>query len=303
MSNQNAFVTWATGAGANVLAPAQYAAATIRQLGAQIGIGDPVTFNNAMRQASIIATMIAQFTADYGPSNVNDDGNIATLEAQFLDALQALITAEVQTVTEGQNAFVHYGNADSGTANNYIFTSPTPGVTAYSAGLLLLARVANGCTGPSLINVAGNGFIPITRGDLTPLQKNDIAANEIAVMICDGSRFQLVSVLPAANLPAPTTTITTSGAFTTPNGTNVRVALYRQSFLGNSSTVLPVGAVDGTVVEYADLVGNFQAYPLTVTCPFGQSIASEAPTGFTLNVDRGTWKFTYFAGANVWGVN
>jgi len=57
------------------------AAAGAFQQGAQQGLADPVTFNNAMRQASVVAAMIAQFTADNGPSNVNDDGNVATLEA------------------------------------------------------------------------------------------------------------------------------------------------------------------------------------------------------------------------------
>ena len=92
----NQYVTWATGVGANIfVTPAAYAAATIRQLGAQIGIGDPVSFNNAMRQASVVATMIAQFTADNQPGNVADDGNVATLEAEFIAALQNLIAANL----------------------------------------------------------------------------------------------------------------------------------------------------------------------------------------------------------------
>ena len=52
MANQNDFVTWATGVGANTMSPAAYASAIIRQQGAQVGIADPLTYNTALRQAS-----------------------------------------------------------------------------------------------------------------------------------------------------------------------------------------------------------------------------------------------------------
>jgi hypothetical protein len=196
---------------------------------------------------------------------------------------------------------VHYGNADSGTANNYIFTSPTPGITAYSAGLLLMAKIANAPTGPSLINVAGLGFIPITRGDLTAIQTGDMKANQIVLLLCDGTRFQLVGALPQPPATIGTTVVTASGSFTTPTGLTVKVGLKRQSFLGNSSTSLPSSPADGTVVKYVDLVGNFQAYPVTVNSSGGgATIAGEA--SWTLNVNRSTTSFTFYASANSWGV-
>lgn len=301
MAHKNQLVSWACGVGANIAtSPEAYAAMTIRQLGAQVGIGDPVSYNNAQRQSSVVAAMIGQFTADYGPSDVNDDGNIAILEAQFLAALDNLITASVQSITAGQNAFVHYGNADSGTANNYIFTTPTPAVTSYTAGLLLMAKLANGVTGPSVINVAGLGFIPITRGDLTPLKSGDAATNEIAMLLCDGSRFQLLGVLPAVVVATGTNVVTASGAFATPSGITTKMGLLRQSFVGNSSTSLPSAAADGTTVKYADLAGNFQAFPLNVAPPAGNTIAGEL--GWICNVNRGTWTFTFFANGNTWGV-
>ena len=201
----NQYVPWATGVGANALSPTDYAAATVRQLGAQYGIADPLSFNAAMRQASVVAAMVAQFTADYGSSDVNDDGNVTTLLSQFEAALQALITSLVQALTQGQNAFVHYAGSDSGTANSYIFNSPTPAVTSYSPGLLLLAKIANANTGPSIINVAGLGPVNITRLDLSPLQSGDLKAGEIALLECDGTQFQLASIIPnTSNLPTAT---------------------------------------------------------------------------------------------------
>ena len=194
MPNTSDYVTWATGAGANIAAnPAAYAAMSIRQLGAQIGIADPVSFNQALRQASVVAAMIGQFTADHGPSNVIDDGNVSNLEAQYLSAIQAIVAAMIAAAAPGQNSLVHFGGTDTGTANSYIFASPVPSIATETAGLMLIAKAAHANTAASVVNVAGLGSKAITRGDLTALQAGDISANELMVLVYDGTQFQLAS--------------------------------------------------------------------------------------------------------------
>ena len=95
----NQFFPFATGAGALVLTNSQLQAMTALSTGFQEGPADPASVNSVWRQSASIAAMIAQFTADNQPSNVLDDGNIATLEAEFEAALKAYLI--------GQNIFLN----------------------------------------------------------------------------------------------------------------------------------------------------------------------------------------------------
>lgn len=228
MPNTNDFTTWATAVGANVLTAAAYSAASIRQQGAQVGIADPVTFNNMARQASVAATMIAQFTADWGPSNVVDDGNVVTLEAQFIAALSALIASIATGGGVPQNAELHYG-VDTGIANAYVVATPTPTITSLSAGLVVLVKFANANTGASTANIAALGVKDLKRVDLTALQLGDIKGNEIGILIYDGTQWQLASILPTS-LSVPVATTTSNG-------------IARQATTTEASTGVTTGSV------------------------------------------------------------
>jgi hypothetical protein len=193
-ANSNQFVTWATAAGANIPAsPATYAAMTIRQQGAQVGIADPISFNNAMRQASVVATMVAQFIADLGSSNVNDDGNVATLEAQFIVALQALIAENLPAPPAG--FLGPYYGTDSGSADAILVTNLSPAITSYVAGQLFLINVAhtNLTTSPKF-QISGRSQLTITRADGTPCVAGDIKAGADVLFANMGSSIQLVGV-------------------------------------------------------------------------------------------------------------
>jgi hypothetical protein len=91
MSNSNQILPFAIGTGANVLAPATWAATPAQSTGFQSGVAASVQVNTPLRQSAFVAAMIAQFTADFGPGNVLDNGNIPALEAQFEAALQQFI--------------------------------------------------------------------------------------------------------------------------------------------------------------------------------------------------------------------
>jgi hypothetical protein len=94
MPNTNDYQPWAAQVGANVLAPAVYAALPELPAGFVAGITPSVKINTILRQASVIAAMIAQFTADYGPANVVDDGNIAEVEGNFGSAIAAYLATK-----------------------------------------------------------------------------------------------------------------------------------------------------------------------------------------------------------------
>jgi hypothetical protein len=99
MSNSNAYLPFATGAGANVIADADYSVLTARSTGFQSGIANSSALNKAWRQSSAVAAMIGPFTADYGPGNVLDDGDIANLETQILLMYQVMDRLYVDRTT------------------------------------------------------------------------------------------------------------------------------------------------------------------------------------------------------------
>lgn len=180
MANSNDYLPFATGGGANVLDQADYSALTARSAGFVAGTALSVQLNKVWRQGSMVAAMIGQFTADYGPGNVVDDGNIANYEAQFVAALGSFIP---------QDALLHYGVA-GGTANALTVTV-TPTITAYTAGLCLLVKASNNNTGAATINAQSLGVVNITRTNLTALQAFDIETGAVLILIYDGTEFQL----------------------------------------------------------------------------------------------------------------
>lgn len=91
----NDFKQLASSVGANVATQANYAAnSSLQNNGFASGVVDSLMFNKALRQSSGIAAMIAQFIADNQASNVADDGNLVTLEAQFLAATKSVIKSQ-----------------------------------------------------------------------------------------------------------------------------------------------------------------------------------------------------------------
>ena len=88
--NTNDFLVFAGAGGANVISQAQYAALAAESTGFSSGLAASAQANKVWRQASIMASMIGQFIADNANVNVVDDGTTASLEANFILALQAV---------------------------------------------------------------------------------------------------------------------------------------------------------------------------------------------------------------------
>src|SRR6516164_7930383 len=74
---------------ANVIPPATWAAMTgLRSNGFVSGTALSVQCNTVWRQSSVVAAMIAEFTAEHQSGNVVDNGDVEGLENQFEKALQ-----------------------------------------------------------------------------------------------------------------------------------------------------------------------------------------------------------------------
>lgn len=63
---------------------------------------------------------------------------------------------------------------------------------------------------------------------------------------------------------------------------------------------LPSSAIAGQAFKVEDLVGNLQAFPVTVTPPAGHTIVGRAT--FVMNEDYQSTTFRYY-GSNIWSVS
>ena len=80
MSVENDFQVFAGAAGANVLTQAEWLALAQLTTGFQSGVLTSASLNKALRQASTIAALLAQFIAANSGQPVLDDGTIANKE-------------------------------------------------------------------------------------------------------------------------------------------------------------------------------------------------------------------------------
>jgi hypothetical protein len=87
----NDFKPFASQVGANVTAQGTWEASATLATGFQTGTAISADANKAIRQASIIASMLAQFIVDHAAVNAVDDGTTATLEANLAAAIEALL--------------------------------------------------------------------------------------------------------------------------------------------------------------------------------------------------------------------
>lgn len=198
MANTNAYSPFGTGSGSNVLSAAAWAALPARLTGFQSGIAPSAQFNTALRQSSVVSTMIAQFCADQGPNNINDDGNVATLEANFEAALTAFYRSALPMQVGMNNV---KGSAAGGAATasftieQAVVAASLGGPTYYGESLTL---AFNGAT-----NGAGgmDTGSPPTTADLSIYAIYNPAANTWASLGCAGASSN-GTIYSGAHLPA-----------------------------------------------------------------------------------------------------
>ncbi|MDE1158448.1 MAG: hypothetical protein PW791_09245 [Neorhizobium sp.] len=90
----NDFLPFATATGANVLDQTSYNGLAARSSGFQAGVASSANANKVWRQASTIAALIGQFIVENSGEDAEDNGDIATLLANFTAALAGSVGAE-----------------------------------------------------------------------------------------------------------------------------------------------------------------------------------------------------------------
>jgi hypothetical protein len=90
-------------------------------------------------------------------------------------------------------AFVSF--TDTGAANAYALTDSRLPAQLYQ-GLKVEITAANSCTGASTFNLNGTGNVSLTQSGGSPLVSGNIVATGIYRLEYDGTKWQLISVLP-----------------------------------------------------------------------------------------------------------
>ena len=157
MTTQVDFVPFAASGGANVESQTAYLAdSTVLADGFVEGVAVSTKFNKVWRQATIMASVIANYMSTITGSNVIDDGTTSTIIATLAQAIR-------------MNAFV----ADNSSIPNVINATITPAPTLLT-GMVLSLQVANTNTSSVSFNLNGLGAYAIvsvggalTGGELT----------------------------------------------------------------------------------------------------------------------------------------
>ena len=229
----NEFLSYASDGTPNVMSQSDYAASGARTAGVVAGTADPTLANKAWRQAANMASIIGAFMVSEGYDAL-DDGDLATLEANFVAALQTLIAAggtpfatlaEVLagTVTGkavdpaklaaavNSNTFVFA--AAGGTANALTATL-TPAPAALVAGMSVWVKATTTNTGAATLNLNGLGAKTIVRAGGSAVSGGDLAAGAIVEMVYDGTNFQAVDLQSAFAPPSSSVVYASSGSYT-----------------------------------------------------------------------------------------
>lgn len=255
MAHANSIVPFGLAVGSNVLSPAAYAALPQRQSGFASGLANSAQMNTALRQASFIATMVAQFTADYGIADVLDDANLAALEANFVAALIKAVKPRL-TATFYVNAAT--GNdANDGSAGTP-FATIQGAINAINANYVSIGNVtinvANGSYAGFAVTPSGVGAWKIIGNIATPTACT-VAATSTAVNLGRGitsygtslnvSGFSITSYYENAAATSAGLLFIDSCAFHAPTGGNTAVGSYTGatvrisgacSYTGNASS-------------------------------------------------------------------
>lgn len=141
-------------------------------------------------------------TANYGlalPGAVSEPSLAIALLAAAITKIDTVLAtlAPSSTVTPlASTASVQQSSAlfavDTGSANAYaVALSPAPTLVAGSA---VLFKAVHANTGASTLAVNGGSAIAIVKAGATPLAGAEISAGQIALVIYDGTSFQLITI-------------------------------------------------------------------------------------------------------------
>jgi len=193
--------------------------------------------------------------------------------------------------------------ADTGSANAYAI-APTPAALAYTTGDMYSFKVTNSNTTSSTLNVSSLGTKNIKTPQVANLPANALIANAIALVVYDGTQFQLINQQDPTRVSPLTTkgdvhTFSTVdarhgvpgdyGAFVADSGStdNWRNVTYSQ---------VSNGGINKNYVQYADFENN-------ATTGWTATGCATVTNGLCLSVGSGAAAFSSSNGGRAKGAN
>jgi hypothetical protein len=292
MPGTNDFQIFAGAGGANVITQAQYLALAAKATGFQSGIATSAQLNKVWRQSSIMSAMLGQFIADNANVNAVDDGSLATLEANFTLAVQAInqvkLTSnlnlyvnpstgnDLNTGTSPSTAFRTIQHAfDVGFSNyNYNRNALIVNLAAgtYTAGVSLLGMPV-GCP---VVNLVGNVVTP------SSVQINVTNGNCIITSV--GTLLNVSGVTLSASGTATLTTSLGYGVITSQSYCNMQNCVFGSC-----------GTIQGTSVNGGILtLGN-----CTFTGTSANGLYAQNTGTITMANTSATYSGAVYTGANI----
>lgn len=115
-----------------------------------------------------------------------------------------------------EDTFKSYMGTATGTDIYALVTTPT--TSAYSPGQKFFVKFTNANTGAATLNVNLIGAVPIVKSGSDALEVGDISANQILVLVYDGTNFQIVGSSAGGSGFTVTNWSFPAGAFPTSDG-------------------------------------------------------------------------------------
>jgi len=173
--------------------------------------------------------------------------------------------------------------------------SMSPTLTAYSTGAMYWFVAAGTNTGAVTLNIDGLGAKSVTRDGSTALIAGDIVNGQVAVVVYDGTRFQLQKANAFGTLTATTINTTNLTATGTVNLTGATVSN------GGSVTTIDIngGTVDGVTIGGASAgAATFTNLTASGTINFTGATVSNLGSVTTADINGGTVDGVTIGGAS-----
>lgn len=217
----NDFLPFATNGGANVDSQAAYAANPNVPLGQQPGVASSSFNNKALRQASVLASQLAQLTSDRLNANILDNGSTSTVYAQLNLAFPSI---GIQTATKTSTyAILTTDSFISFNASGGNFTTTLPTAVGASGKIYTLKRLDQ--TLGNLVTIATTSAQTIDGATTKTLSTQ----YELYMFVSDGSNWQIMDHQYPSTWTSYTLSITGSSSNPAKNGTpTVDAAFWRR---------------------------------------------------------------------------